>query len=693
MLIFLLDELSDNIEHGFLHNRSLITFLLSKIESSIIDLVGTGDAELQASKKHTKDKGIESELYYNVNEKFAYPTRSEGFMTVDDTNELEIQSGGSQVDRALFVRIVTGVIRNRTVSVYNDRFSASLSSSSSSSTSRTRFITDAIQSLSSYLRLASKCHVIIHNNLNEIDCFLGMPLELPCYSSLNGLGDYSESCQIDMLWSLKYAVDWLREVLNAFCYSGVVNKLLYGKLLFVMNKLLNAEDAMTQYAQQCVPFLRIMEVLDNDAQISRINDTKKQQGLFTALLKNWKAQNTKKKTTAAVTPEIPPNIKDIQGAFAAVYRKLHPYVCVLIGFGAHTPQSIHSSTNYLVGSILTEDSLTKLLELGVYHSQKLFDDEKTCIWSSNDVADQAPLHNLLSKWQQHGVFCSLSTTITMLGSHFNEMNQLQERRNGECMDLDDEVAVINEKIEGIWTNFNHILLIISVVVSSESLRQNAIASISFKQADETGSSSQSDNVTIVPLLFSILFNIACTSVTEVPVASICEVAVTGVIDLLLHILDIIRPNTISKKMNFDTVILVVTTIEKIISLMDKFPQLEVTTVRSSRHRFSEICEKLLVQQWSVEGMAKHVAVILRCRVEYSNSPLEAISNVFDETYNGAQIIVDQAEEIRVAKKKTKSDKISIHTNYPLLTTATFKSFFAVLFHILTDRMDATHHQV
>ena len=87
MLIFLLDELSDSIEHGYLHNRSLITFLLSKIESSIIDLVGTGDAELQASLKFTKDKGVESELYYNVNEKVAYPTRSEGFMEVDGTND------------------------------------------------------------------------------------------------------------------------------------------------------------------------------------------------------------------------------------------------------------------------------------------------------------------------------------------------------------------------------------------------------------------------------------------------------------------------------------------------------------------------------------------------------------------------------------------------------------------------------
>ena len=315
--------------------------------------------------KFTKDKGVESELYYNVNEKVAYPTRSEGFMEVDGTNEADVTT--SQVDRALFVRIVTGVIRNRTVSAYNDRFSTS----SSSSSSRARFIADAIQSLSSYLRLASKCHVIIHNNLNEIDCFLGMPLELPSYSSLNCLGDYSEAIQIDMLWSLKYAVDWLREILNAFCYSGVVNKLLYGKLLFVMNKLLNAEDSMAQYAQQCVPFLKVMEILDNEAQVSTVNDTKKQQGLFASLLKTWKTLNGKKKTSAVSTPEIPPNVNDIQCAFASIYRKLHPYVCVLIGFGTHTPQAIHSTTASSLGSILTKDSFTKLLELGVYHAQVL----------------------------------------------------------------------------------------------------------------------------------------------------------------------------------------------------------------------------------------------------------------------------------------------------------------------------------
>ncbi len=694
MLIFLLDELSDNIENGYLHNRNLITFLLSKIESSIIDLVGTGDAELQASKKYTKDKGIESELYYNVHEKVPYPTRSEGFMTVDDTtNELEIQSDSSQVDRALFVRIVTGVIRNRTVSVYNDRFAttSSSSSSSSSTSSRARYITDAIQSLSSYLRLASKCHVIIHNNLNEIDCFLGMPLELPCYSSLNCLGDYSESIQIDMLWSLKYAVDWLREVLNAFCYSGVVNKLLYGKLLFVMNKLLNAEDAMAQYAQQCVPFLRVMEILDNDSQISTVNDTKKQQGLFTSLLKTWKSQNSKKKNTTTVTPEIPPNIHEIQAAFATIYRKLHPYVCVLIGFGAHTQQSIHSSPSG-IGSILTKDSFTKLLELGVYHTQKLFDEEKTCIWSSNDVAEQAPLHNLLLKWQQHGVFCSLSTTITLLGSYFNEINQLQER--DDLVDLDDEMATINDKIESIWIDFNHILLLLTVIVSSESLRQNAIASISFHQMDETESSSQSDNTpTIIPILFLILLNISGTNVTAVPVASICEVSLTGIIDLLLHILDIIRPNNIHKKMNFDTIILIINTIEKIILLMHKFPHLDPSMIRHCSHRYSEICEKILVQKWPLEGIAKHVAVILRCRIEYSNNSNEAVTKLYDETYTGAQIIEDNYDEIRINMKKKTTKPLAIHNHYPLLTMITFKSFFTTLFHIITNKMDNIHHQI
>jgi hypothetical protein len=718
MLIFLLDELSDSIEHGYLHNRSLITFLLSKIESSIIDLVGTGDAELQASLKFTKDKGVESELYYNVNEKVAYPTRSEGFMEVDGTNEADVTT--SQVDRALFVRIVTGVIRNRTVSAYNDRFSTS----SSSSSSRARFIADAIQSLSSYLRLASKCHVIIHNNLNEIDCFLGMPLELPSYSSLNCLGDNSEAIQIDMLWSLKYAVDWLREILNAFCYSGVVNKLLYGKLLFVMNKLLNAEDSMAQYAQQCVPFLKVMEVLDNEAQVSTVNDTKKQQGLFASLLKTWKTLNGKKKTSAVSTPEIPPNVNDIQCAFASIYRKLHPYVCVLIGFGTHTPQAIHSTTAGSIGSILTKDSFTKLLELGVYHAQKLFDSEKTFVWS-NDAVEQAPLHNLLSKWQQHGVFSSLSSTITSLGSHFNELNQLEESNDGENLGMDDDIAVISEKIESIWGNFNYILQLLSVVVSSESLQQNAVASISFRQTDETESASQPETPAAAPLLFSILLNVASTSITEVPATSVCEVALTGVIDLLLHILDIIRPNSISKKMNFETVVLVLLTVEKIILLTRKFPQLDTATVQSSlthslthlltqlltysltyslthslthsligcRHRFSETCDKLLAQPWDVEGISKHVAVILRCRVSYSNNPLEASNNVFDETYNGAQIIADNAEEIRLAKKKSKAEKVAIHTKYPLLTTVTFKSFFSVLFHILTDQMESFHRHM
>jgi hypothetical protein len=86
-------------------------------------------------------------------------------------------------------------------------------------------------------------------------------------------------------------------------------------------------------------------------------------------------------------------------------------------------------------------------------------------------------------------------------------------------------------------------------------------------------------------------------------------------------------------------------------------------------------------------------VILRCRVSYSNNPLEASNNVFDETYNGAQIIADNAEEIRLAKKKSKAEKVAIHTKYPLLTTVTFKSFFSVLFHILTDQMESFHRHM
>ena len=712
---FLLDEISDAILKKKINSKKFVTALSTKafeyLESSLaMDL----DSAKKSKASIIAGYNILNEPQYGVDVDplfvSVHPEPGGSYLDVIHKKKSNEASETTDVAELVSVKVLSGVLtmlKNGDVKSHTIPLSLSSSSStSSSSSSSSPSLRIDIRCICSYLRLVSTCQHYLNRHY-QIGLLVGAAIELPTPDCISEKADLPHSAQIAICWSLKYAVDWTREILNTFCVDtsskntdpdeSVELPILDGRIIYTANQLVILTDILIQQAQMTPGFVELL-----DLSLAAPTKSKETNSNKSKPKKSTKAKEEHKDNG--------PNIDLVTKVIMSSLRSLDPCVASILGYGL-APKPINNQTpsktdtlaelQYLDNPVkamaaikLTPKAMDMLLKFATTSILQLATNKEkidTILDIDDDVAvnesaknreqSNSALYDALNLWQNKGLFESIHVLIQKFTNALNgRNNNIDNESELFYGTMEDEVM---DASSALIPQYVQICTIFDILVSNKELVME-IVDTSNKDSMVSSQSSNSE----LPLLIRILFDVSRMNLDDAmiddasdPLSNICEYGFKAMFDNLAVIVERMREPTL-----LETAVMTVNTMEKILIQIKYFGStLKWNNMDDAFNecssKLARISDRLLQLSWVNDTIGKRkftskdVGILARIMVQYAEDPILKVLSVIGVLDSINHDIEDDNA-----------------TNYPTAKSSTYILFYSPLYQaltrLLTDLVDS-----